>query len=324
MTQILTSTALLAVMTVLMANPLAAGPLLTGVVEDTNAQTIEMPSLPGSWQRRVEWMAQEGSEVAVGDLVVRLEPGDLIWQEEQAKTDLDKRRLSAARRIDELKLELLDAERMLIQAESNVKLAELDAVIPASSIPQLDYDRNQLTLQTAQKDLVRAQADVLNTQAELEDIKAESALEVLQAESNYKRIRDALDATEIRAEKAGFIIYGNNRFTGKKVFPGETLYSGFSIASIASKVDLQLRFWVHEADFLQVKEGQRIIVTADAQGAKPFPATISWTSSQATEKQDWSDGGYFEAFATPVTTVPEEVMPGMSVMGEIPDSGAGQ
>jgi len=324
MTQRLANTALLAVITSLMATSVAAGPLLTGIVEDTNAQTIEMPSLPGAWQRRVEWMAREGSEVNAGDLVVRLEPGDLVWQEEQARTDLDKRRLSAARRIDELRLELLDAERTLVQAESDVRLAELDAVIPASSIPRLDYDRNQLTLQTAQKALVRAQADMLNKQAELEDIKAESALEVRQAESNYKRIRDALEATEIRAEKAGFIIYGSNRFTGKKVFPGETLYSGFSIASIASKVDLQLRFWVHEADFLQVKEGQQIIVTADAQGARPFMATISWTSSQATEKQDWSDGGYFEAFATPNAAIPEEVMPGMSVMGEIPEKEAEQ
>ena len=324
MIQKLTSTVLFAVITGLVPSSLVAGPLLTGVVEDTNAQTIEMPSLPGAWQRRVEWMAREGSEVAVGDLVVRLEPGDLIWQEEQAKTDLDKRRLSAARRVDELKLELLDAERTLVQAESDVRIAGLDAVIPATAIPQLDYDRNQLTLQTARKDLVRAQADVLNKQAELTDIKAESALEVRQAESNYQRIKDALSATQIHAEKAGFIIYGNNRFTGKKVFPGETLYSGFSIASIASKVDLQLRFWVHEADFLQVKEGQRITVTADAQGATAFPATISWTSSQATEKQDWSDGGYFEAFATPLTTVPEEVMPGMSVMGEIPEAGAGE
>jgi multidrug efflux pump subunit AcrA (membrane-fusion protein) len=320
----LTSTVLLAVMAGPVAPAVAAGPLLTGVVEDTNAQTIEMPSLPGAWQRRVEWMAREGSEVAVGNLVVRLEPGDLIWQEEQARTDLDKRRLSAARRIDELKLELLDAERTLVQARSDVRLAELDAVIPASSIPRLDYERFQLTLQTAQKALVRAQADVLNKQAELEDIEAESALEVQQAESNYNRIKNALAATEIRAEKAGFIIYGENPFTGKKVFPGETLYSGFSIASIASKADLQLRFWVHEADFLQVNEGQRIMVTADAQGARPFPATIGWTSSQATEKQDWSDGGYFEVLAKPLTAVPGEVMPGMSVMGEFPEPGAGQ
>ena len=66
----------------LAAAPASAEPLLTGVVEDVNAQTIEMPSLPGSWQRRIEWMVPEGSEVSVGDVVVRLDPGDLISREE--------------------------------------------------------------------------------------------------------------------------------------------------------------------------------------------------------------------------------------------------
>jgi hypothetical protein len=57
----------------MLAWPALGGPLLTGVVEDIDAQMIEMPSLPGVWQRRVDWMVQEGSEVAPGDLVVRLD-----------------------------------------------------------------------------------------------------------------------------------------------------------------------------------------------------------------------------------------------------------
>lgn len=303
----------------LACGPAAAGPLLTGVVEDVNGQTIEMPSLPGSWQRQIAWMAPEGSEVEVGDLVVRIEPGDLVAQEEQTRTDLEKTRLAAARRIDELKLLLLDAETTLARAESDVRLAELDAVIPASTIPRLDYERYQLTLETAQKALVRAQAEVLNRQAELRDVEQESALEISKAESLYQRISDALEATEMYAEKPGFVIYGENPWTGRKVFPGETLYSSFHIASVASRDGLQLRFWVHEADFLDVGLGKRVRVTTDAQGLPPFETEISWMSSQAEEKEDWGDGGYFEAYARPVGPVPGGIAPGMSVMGEVID-----
>lgn len=308
---------------IFLAVPVQAGPLLTGVVEDVDAQTIEMPSLPGSWQRRIEWMAQEGSEVAAGDPVVRLDPGDLISQEEQTRADLEKRRYSAARRIDELKLELLDAERELDRAASAVRLAELDAVIPESTIPRLDFERYQLTLETAQKALVRAQATVLNKRAALDDVEQETRLDIQQAESSHARIRDALAATEIRAEKAGFVIYGANPFTGKRVFPGETLFSGFEIASVASREDLQLRFWVHEADILQLRVGQTVQVTADALPAETFAATLRWSSNQAVERQDWSDGGYFEAVAEPVAGIPDAVMPGMSVMGEPVDDAAG-
>lgn len=299
------------------ALPAVAGPLLTGIVEDVNAQTIEMPSLPGSWQRRIEWMAHEGSEVDVGDVVVRLDPGDLIAREEQSRTDLEKRRLSAERRVDELELELMDAERSVAEAESAVKLAEMDASVPESAIPKLDFERYRLAFDTSRKALIRAEAELLNKRAELEDVRAESRLEVQQAESNYQRIREALDATEIRAEKSGFIIYGDNPYNGKKIFPGETLYSGADIASIASREDLQIRFWVHEADIRDIRTGQVLTVIADAQGAEAFAARVGWSSSQAVEKEDWSDSGYFQALAVPSEGVPDLIMPGMSVMGVV-------
>jgi multidrug efflux pump subunit AcrA (membrane-fusion protein) len=148
-------------------------------------------------------------------------------------------------------------------------------------------------------------------------VQAETTLETQKAESLYQRISDALAATEIRAEKDGFLIYSENRFTGKKVFPGETLFSSFQIASVASREDLQLRFWVHEADFLRLRLGRPVRVTADAKGSEAFRAEISWISSQAEEKTDWSDGGYFEAYAQPVAEVPAAIAPGMSVMGEV-------
>ena len=70
-----------------------APPLLTGIVEDAESQAVEMPRLPGAWQRRIEWMAPEGSTVSAGDLIVRLDPGTMIVQEEQARTDLENRML---------------------------------------------------------------------------------------------------------------------------------------------------------------------------------------------------------------------------------------
>lgn len=293
----------------------SAQPLLTGVVEDSLAQTIEMPSLPGAWQRQIEWMAPEGTAVEVGDVVVRLEPGNLISDEEQARTNLEKSRLTAARRIDELKLQVLEAESEVLRAESAVRLAELDAIIPADTIPRIDYDRFQLDFETSKKDLIRREAELLNKREELKDVIRETALEVSQAESNYQRMRDALNATAISAEKAGFIIYGNNPYTGTKVFPGETLQAGFEIASIASRDDLKIRFWVHEADIREVRSGQSLSIVADALGDRPFPANVSWASSQAVGRTAWSDSGYFEMLATPTASIPEQLMPGMSVMG---------
>lgn len=304
--------------TLLASGPVLAAPLISGVIEDVDAQTIEMPSLPGAWQRRIEWMVAEGTEVTSGDLIIRLDPGSLISEEEKARVDLEKTRFGLEKTENQLKLESLDALRAVREAESAVKVAELDAVIPADTIPRLDYDRNQLTLATAKQTLARNRQALINKRKALADQQAQAELELRQAEVNYQRIREALTGTEIYAEKSGYMIYGNNDFTGKKVFPGDTLFSGFMIASVAGREDLRVKLWVHEADFLDIKTGQRIDVMADAEGTANFSAIIERRSNQAIEKQDWSDSGYFEAIAKPVGELPASIMPGMSVLG-VPD-----
>lgn len=292
-----------------------AQPLLTGVVEDVSAQSIEMPSLPGAWQRQIEWMAPEGSMVKQGDLIVRLDPGSLIAEEEKARVDLEKKRFSVEKALEELRLAVLSAKRDVVQAESDLRLAELDAVIPAETIPRLDFERYQLTLQTAEQTLARRKTELANQQAALSDQKQQAALELRQAEVTYERMKDALQQTSIYAEKSGYMIYAENRFTGKKVFPGDTLYSGYTIASVASRDDLRVRFWVHEADFLDVSQGAQLKVTADAEGTRPFSVAIEWRATQAVEKQDWSGSGYFEAIARPLESLSGDIMPGMSVLG---------
>lgn len=316
MKRVLTSAAAL----LFSANTIAE-PLLTGVIEDVQAQTIEMPSLPGGWQRRIEWMAPEGNPVGAGDVVVRLDPGTLIAEEEKSRTDLEKQRLTATRSVDEKKLEVLDAEQAVARAEADVRLAKLDAIIPADTIPRLDYERYQLTFETSQKTLERARRERDNLIADLKDTREQAALEINQAELDYERIKNALEATEIRAEKAGFVIYGENPFTGRKIFPGDTLYAGLSIASVASREDLRIRLWIHEADYLKFNRGQQLTVAADAQGIESFDAVIEWRSNQAIEKQDWSESGYFEALAAPNGALPDSIMPGMSVLA-LSDTGA--
>ena len=54
-----------------------------------------------------------------------------------------------------------------------------------------------------------------------------------------------------------------------------------------------------EADIREVGRGDAVDVIADAQGSKAFTTRISWLSSQAINKDDWSDSGYFQVLAKP-------------------------
>jgi len=308
----------------LVAAPLGAWsgpPYVTGVVEDADAQIIEMPVLPNAWQSRIAWMAPEGTTVKVGDTVVRLDPGSLLTNEDQARTEYERKGLESKREIAELELQILDGEIALAQAESAVRLARIDAGIPADATRKLDHDRAQLALATAEQVMVRARAQLAAKGQELEGRREVLALSVERARVNWQRMHDAIDETEIRAAKSGFFIYGENRFTGRKIFPGETHNNSTKIALVASQKDLQFRFWVHEADIHRLPVGAEIVVRSDAVPREAVGATVNWSSKQASTRTDWSQGGYFEVTAKPRETLSPSYLPGMAIMAALKAGG---
>ena len=137
---------------------------------------------------------------------------------------------------------------------------------------------------------------------------------VTRAESEHDRLQQALGQTEIRADRAGLFIHGENPFTGAKVFAGETMPPTAKIAEVASRNALRFRFWVHESDIRHVPVDTLLMVTPDAIPERSVQARVEWTSKQAATRNEWSPGGYFELLAIPTEPNPEDLIPGMAVM----------
>lgn len=298
----------------------AESTFLTGEIEDGGAQVILMPRLAisNTNTRMVEWMAPEGSAVEVGDPVVRLDPSDLIAQKENLEIQLEDTLANAESQVAQQELAIFDAETALIRAESNLEIAKMDASIPKGTIPDLTYERNQLLLANATNAVKRAVKALETAQFTMEQSVPVRERGVEQAKNDMGEIDDAVNQTEIVATQPGLVIYGFNRWTDEKIYPGATVMSSMEIAKVASQDSLQFRFWSHEADVRKLKIGTEVVVTADSLPEYSVSARITWISSQANER-DWSDGGYFEVIAQPNDGVelPPKFLPGMAVVGEV-------
>ncbi len=298
----------------------AESTFLTGEIEDGGAQIILMPRLAisNTNTRMVEWMAPEGSGVAVGDPVVRLDPSDLIAQKENLEIQLEDTLANAESQVAQQELAIFDAETALIRAESNLEIAKMDASVPKGTIPELTFERNQLLLANATNAVKRAVTALENAILTKEESIPVRERGVEQAKSDMAEIDEAVEQTEILATQPGLVIYGFNRWTDEKIYPGATVMSSMEIAKVASQDSLQFRFWTHEADVRKLKMGTEVIVTADSLPEYAVSARITWISSQANDR-DWSDGGYFEVIAEPNDGVelPPKFLPGMAVVGEV-------
>lgn len=295
----------------------AGPPYLTGVVDDGESQVIEMPRLPGAWQRRIAWLAPEGATVTAGEVVVRLDPGDLIATTETAEMDLERRRLEAGRAEAETALAVLDAEKAVAEAESEVRLARIDAEVPASATRQLDHDNAQLRLAVAEHARERAAAALADQRAARSGALALAEMRIATAEAHHERMRRAIERAEIQADRRGVFVHSENEFTGNKVFAGETLQPTAQIAKVTSGGALRFRFWAHEADIRALPRDTELLVAPDALPATRLRARVRWTSKQAATRAEWSGGGYFEVLAEPLADVPPTLTPGMTVFAEV-------
>lgn len=295
----------------------AGPPYLTGVVDDGESQVIEMPRLPGAWQRRVAWLAPEGATVAAGEVVVRLDKGDLVATAETAEMDLERRRLEARRADAETALAVLDAEKAVVEAESEVRLARIDAEVPAAATRQLDHDNAQLQLGVAEHALERATAALADQRAARQGALALAEMREATAQAHHERMRQAIERTEIPADRRGVFVHSESKFTGNKVFAGETLQPTAQIAKVTSGAALRFRFWAHEADIRALPIGTDLLVAPDALPQTTLRARVRWTSKQAATRSEWSDGGYFEVLAEPLADVPPTLTPGMAVFAEL-------
>lgn len=293
------------------------GPLMTGEIEDGDAQRVEMPRLPGSFHRAIEWMAPEGTEVKPGDLVLKLDPGDLETQQETAEIRIDEEQTSIDSQLASHELSIFDAETNLYRLESTLTIAELNAMVPKETIPALTYERNRLALLNATNALKRGISQLENAIFARDEYipLAESKMDRTRGELD--RLSDAIEKTEVFAEQPGLIIYAEHPYTGLKIFPGESYSAGTLLLIVASRDVLQFRFWVHESDVRKLELGDAVLVTPDAVGSTAIGTSITWISSQASEREDWSNSGYFEVVTRPSEIIPGSFIPGMSVMGEL-------
>lgn len=291
--------------------------LLTGEIEDGSAQSVEMPRLPGSYSRTIDWMAPEGTLVVPGDVVVELDPGDLESQLEQAEVSIEAEITSAESQEAAHELRIFDATTSLIRSESSLENARLDSMVPKETVPELTYDRNRLALANSIHSLERSVRSVEEAISARDKDRPMAERDLQNAKNEKERMERALEQTKFFATQSGLVIYGENRLTGLKIFPGESYGSGTTILIVASREDLQFRFWVHEADVRKISIGDEVNVAPDAAGYAEIRTKVTWVSNQAATRNDWSNAGYYEILTEPLDPIPEVYIPGMSMLGVI-------
>lgn len=217
---------------------------------------------------------QEGDEVGVGDLVVKLDDRDLsaALQSAEARRDAERFRMESEKaRLAGPRARLASAKRQLERQE------QLHAT----------GDISTLVLEQAQEAAEDLQAQVDAAQHAISVI--ESSLEA--AEADISRAKEALGRTEIRSPING-VVTALNAEEGELVMVGTMNNAATVILRIADLSKMHLNARVAESDVAQVRAEQLAEIRINAYNDEVFSGAVTRIGLQ--RMLDNAGAGYFK------------------------------
>lgn len=232
--------------------PVVAAPLVsevmgTGTLEARVKTTIS----PRIQERLVEVLVDQGDAVKAGQLLARLDDGELRQQVAVSEAMLAAAHATVQRvRVDEARAEAVEQQAR----RDHQRIAELLAT-KISSQADLDKAAEQLTV--AEADLRRAHAASREAQSQVTT--AEKTLAHQQERLAFTRLTSPYDGLVVRRDRD----------------PGAVVVPGSSLLQLISTNELWISAWVDETALASLAPGQSARVVFRSEPAREFPGLVT-------------------------------------------------
>lgn len=285
-----------------------------GALEAVTATPLNLPPTVRE-PMRVAWLAEDGSRVVAGDVVVRFDPTDmernLIDAEDDLRTagiKLDRERTARASDLSNLDRDAELARRELENARDFQKRD--DDIFSRHEIIESEIDE-ELSERRMEHSQQARDGRARLSDAELGLI----GIERRKADTAIDRARQGLAALEMTAPHDGLLLLTRNR--GEVVRVGDTAFPGMRLAEIPDLAEMKAEVFVLEADAGGLAVGQPAEVVVESHPERRFAATVQRVDSLAKPRLRGSPVQYFAVTLQLAETVPGVMKPGARVRASI-------
>lgn len=303
----------IALLAIALAPTIARTASITGEVRALQAQPIYTPPSNSS-PVVLRYYVADGAEVAKGDPILRIDPGQAGARLRTLAADIEKAEARARKEIAELAVKAIDAELAWIDAQAALDKARIDAALPRELLSGLDYDRYQGELQRTEHELVLKRGELQDARAAVERRRADARLELerMRLEERYQQTQ--LTNAEVRAEHGGVVLHGFDPWNGLRFDEGSSAQIGQLVGEVATVEHLGVRGYALETERDAFKRGDLVTIDFDALPALHAIGRIESISGAPEARQAWGTGRYFTIdirFENRIENA--RLLPGMSV-----------
>ncbi|MDU0352711.1 hypothetical protein RS130_01185 [Paraglaciecola aquimarina] len=291
--------------------------LLTGIVESAESQLVTAPK-SDNWQVQIQWMADEGTIVNKGDLVVVFDSGGIQAEVEQSEEQLEMEKLELLQIKMKLQQAVTEAEGRLKLAKIMVDKTQIQASIPDGEISAYEKGKHVIAYEKALVEKIKAQESY---KLRLEEQKVgiqKQKIEIIKLEESIAYKTGQLSNMSVTAKVTGPVSYMMHPHTHEKVAAGTNVQVSWKVLMVQAQSSYQVKTWVHEIDAARIDFANTdILLSLDAFPGMKYTGKILGMSSQAEQKNEWSNSAYYGLALGFNEQVQNKIYPGMSVRVEL-------
>lgn len=272
------------------------------------------PQAPG--RLRIAWIAPEGTRLEAGDVAVRFDPTEMERTVADRRADLaindlrlDQQEVRSGARLENLDRDAAIARREL---EHSREFASKDELI----FSRMEIVESQIDQELAAERLEQAEGGREREEAIAESDRDLLAIERRKLGAELRRAEETLEAMEVRAPHAGFLIYRRN-WRGDPPRVGDTVFRGYPLAEIPRPGAMEVEAYVLEADAGGLSEDDRARVHLEAHPGVVHEARVASVEAVAKPRHRASPVQYFAVTLELEQTDPERMKAGQRVQAEI-------
>jgi len=287
--------------------------LITGVVESSQTQNVLMP-LVRSFNGKISEMTEEGKYVQPGDVLMQVDGAEVYSTIESQQEALDVFKATSERDLIGLKIEKNNAMVAFEKAKVDKKVAQVRAQVPVNFIGELEYKERQLALKQADKNLSQTNAALAEVVRKEQEKEKEIELGLSQRNKKLEYWKDRLDSFTVKAEQSGYVIYGTQTWTGRKIQTGDQVQSGAEVMKVSQNTNMKVIAWINAIDIPAIQLKQSVKVAFDALPGVETTGSILEISAGGEDKQDWGSGLYYKVVIELSGTDELPLLAGMSAL----------
>ena len=250
-----------------------------GYLKAETATEINGP--PGSGPLRIAWLAENGSTVEEGDVVVR-------FDQEEFKRKLADGKAASNAASAKLQSQYLQGESSVQGRTSAAELAQMDLELSrrrAGEATDEIFSRHEILNFSIDGALSEARVEHAEKATVIDQSINRSKVELLRIERKagelaVQRAQKGLERMEMRAPHGGVFVYARDG-----IEPGIVVHSGWGIGLLPQTETMEAEVFVLEADALGLEEGKSATVVIESRPEASYQATIKSVGALAQPRQ---------------------------------------